>query len=495
MRVWHYTVGSCLRSIWKDGVIKPATAFVPKYERPVVWFSLSESWEPSANKGVIKNGRNRGLTTAETERLAGGLFRIGVSVDTAPLDWQTIRRTSGMASLHADALEKIALNNGEDLDKWRGTYEPVAKKLWLAVEGFQNGAWAPVDCNILFGTKDGLIGSAAAIITPNDRLEFNRQVEEYDVNLWAACYPRIYASLPKCGDYCSSKELARVMAAMAIGRMSSVPSWYDLETCLLAQQLKRFDVPMFWICKDMAEALHQTIALTVIDWGKQKLPFEACAFMLPKGSLTHPVDGDVTFIAYARIRAGEMVSAPSAGLPHTQPGSSFIVVAGTATHSIMRWTVCGTEIDIHKIGGVENLQRAYYVIPNIKSSIVFLKDERDIFDQVYLFLVNTLLVMVARPELAVTGNLTGVMKSKAGVARQFWSPNVIGADFKIRKEATRLDGTHHSPRWHWVRGHLRDQACGEKHSRRKVIWIEPFMRGGATNQSNVPPDKARKMGA
>lgn len=64
---------------------------------------------------------------------------------------------------------------------------------------------------------------------------------------------------------------------------------------------------------------------------------------------------------------------------------------------------------------------------------------------------------------------------------------VLGADVKLRPEndyalAARMvaDGTERVFKVQWmVRGHQRWQACGPRHSERKLIWILPHMKGRA----------------
>lgn len=43
-----------------------------------------------------------------------------------------------------------------------------------------------------------------------------------------------------------------------------------------------------------------------------------------------------------------------------------------------------------------------------------------------------------------------------------------------------------------VRGHYRWQACGPKHSERRLIWVAPFRKGGqSANDNNPPPRRPR----
>ena len=77
---------------------------------------------------------------------------------------------------------------------------------------------------------------------------------------------------------------------------------------------------------------------------------------------------------------------------------------------------------------------------------------------------------------------------EADKLREFWSPNVIGAKYKFKREVPtivdgkfvtgqRATGTHASPRLHWRRGHYRNQAFGHQRKERKTIWIEPCLIG------------------
>jgi len=51
MLLWHYTKGVHLAKILADGFIRPATAFVDPGEKPIVWFSTDQHWEPTAAPG------------------------------------------------------------------------------------------------------------------------------------------------------------------------------------------------------------------------------------------------------------------------------------------------------------------------------------------------------------------------------------------------------------------------------------------------------------
>jgi hypothetical protein len=145
---WHYTTGENLSLILRDRFIKPATAFVPLGERPIVWFSTNPNWEPTASKATIDqdNVFSR-LTMAETAELCGGLARFAVAPETAPHDWRALKGRSGMSNRMVQHLYKEGINQGARPGDWWGTFDPVPRSKWIAVQGYELGRWvdAPFD--------------------------------------------------------------------------------------------------------------------------------------------------------------------------------------------------------------------------------------------------------------------------------------------------------------------------------------------------------------
>ena len=148
--LWHYTKGIHLPKILDTGLIAPATAFVPEDERPVVWFSTNQWWEPSMAPGhpdQFVNGKfvkPHSMSMAETAE-SYGLARIGVAPETAPHDWQALKKLSGMTSRMAQGVYRASIKCGARPGEWRGTFNVVPKDKWRAVEVFQDGRWQPLD--------------------------------------------------------------------------------------------------------------------------------------------------------------------------------------------------------------------------------------------------------------------------------------------------------------------------------------------------------------
>lgn len=75
---WHYTTGKKAALILESGELRPTNCNVPAGEKPVLWFSLRQSWEPSATKGIVdsRTGRRRDATLTEMHFMGGGSFAL-----------------------------------------------------------------------------------------------------------------------------------------------------------------------------------------------------------------------------------------------------------------------------------------------------------------------------------------------------------------------------------------------------------------------------------
>jgi hypothetical protein len=54
MLAWHYTTGSNALLIFESGVLRPTSLYVAPPEKPVLWFSTTPYWEPTASKKVAR---------------------------------------------------------------------------------------------------------------------------------------------------------------------------------------------------------------------------------------------------------------------------------------------------------------------------------------------------------------------------------------------------------------------------------------------------------
>lgn len=142
--LYHYTCASSLVKILEDGLIKQATLYVHKSERPAVWLSYAPEWEETASMSVQdqetgKEVHLKGLSAlAEYETPC----RLQVNPDGLNLvSWDVFKRTSGIRPAYAASLYDVALESGAAPRDWRASFEPIPVRDWIAVEIWQDDAW------------------------------------------------------------------------------------------------------------------------------------------------------------------------------------------------------------------------------------------------------------------------------------------------------------------------------------------------------------------
>jgi hypothetical protein len=305
-------------------------------------------------------------------------------------------------------------------------------------------------------------------------------------DLWHICYPRSFNE-PGCGQYYSPKEPARQLMGITIKIQQALIGDSEKYEFIAASQLARFNTPTFWLSKDIATAIEKTVPPGDIEWYSMPFPFEAAVFMMPKGSLVHPTEGDIGFIAYVRLRAGE--ERPSKLIPgrtfgSTNGGMTFLALTMTG-HHLLHWNLpldaFGPTISIPDI---DNLVHYYAEGDQPHQSGVYFKDQptmttedNNLIAKVAHFVFGSILLMEAEPNLVTPARMLKRV-AKNGKPREFWSPNIIGEHYKIRHEGVASQGgTHSSPRLHWVRGSYKQQPHGVGRSLRKLLWIKPHLRG------------------
>jgi hypothetical protein len=267
--------------------------------------------------------------------------------------------------------------------------------------------------------------------------------------------------------------------------MSGTNGEGELYQFVAMSHLVRYGVPMYWLGKDLSQAIRKTAPPQKFDWYNMPLPFPACVFMLPKGCLRNDAEGEVAFVAYARLHSGdEFESKLIPGKQYGITNGSFILMAGMVNGALCHWNIpvdaygsylsipdIATLMDQHK----NNVHKGGFWE---REGVTMTPADNQLGLEVMHLVFSTLFVMEARPELVTTGSLKKKVTAKKGkTAKEFWNPNVIGEHYKIRREGIHGDGTHASPRFHWVCGAMKQQPYGPGRSLRKTIWIEPYTRG------------------
>lgn len=301
-------------------------------------------------------------------------------------------------------------------------------------------------------------------------------------DIWAKCYPKVYEGVDS-GEYYSAKLLAYFLLSIAVKierpEVCMYRDFTETVEAVWASRLAAYRVPIFWLTRDITEALKLTTLPTRLDFREMKLPFEAAVFMLPKGSLTYQSEAtDVACVSYARTAMCEQIPSINPPIVETISGrGDFSVFAGMSSGRLLNWSHPWEQaLDIAE------LDATIQDTPNEPLRTPFQYDV-DVYDKQFMARVahlvfNTLQLMLAKPNVVSMGRLLKEVQAKRLSRKTFWSPNLVGQDYRLRRASQALGGTHVSPRGHWVRGFWRDQACGPKYSQHRETWIEPFWRGG-----------------
>jgi hypothetical protein len=318
--------------------------------------------------------------------------------------------------------------------------------------------------------------------TPHDLWHQVDELAHERPELWAKCYPKIYEGVDG-GEYYSAKLVGYFLLCTAFKieqpEVHIYKHFTETVEAIWASRLAAYRVPIFWLGREITEALKMTTLPVTLDLTTMKLPFEAAVFMLPKGSFTYPGEAnDVVCVSYARAAMHEEIpSINPAAIESISGRGDFSVFAGMISGRLLNWSHPWEQpLDIAQLDAT--IQDTPSEPSETRFAYGVTTHDKHFMGRAAHLVFNTLHLMLARPNLVSIGSLVKQVRDKRKSIKTFWSPNMIGKDYRLRRDSEPLGGTHASPRGHWVRGFWRDQACGPNYSQHKEIWIEPFWRGG-----------------
>lgn len=307
---------------------------------------------------------------------------------------------------------------------------------------------------------------------------------------WQRCYPRVYKG-KTYGDFYSPKRPSHQMLGVAAKVDEAIFGDNEEIEITWASLLAQHRVPLYFITRDILEAVTHTTPPFAIDWLNMKMPYGALVFMLPKGFLkVSEIEGDCTFLSYARVRKDVPMKSLATQGPHTwiPDHDGFMVLAETQRGCLMHWNMP------HKDMPIVDLKKPSEIVGWMAEdkyqhrsggraapfSYELTTDDQTFMARAVHYVFGLILLINSRPQLVTRGQLLSKPSTEHIVRREVWSPYVVGANYKIRHEVKAVqssDSHHASPRFHWVRGFYREQACGAGMKDHKTLWIEPFTRG------------------
>ena len=142
--LYHYTTSNVFKRILHQGAIEPDRT-EPKNEKeiPTVTFSSHPIWERTRFRvGKMKNGELVMMDGGLLQRYDGGLIRIVVPGNIAPLDWHAMKDTCNISKEALKGIYDFALQVGARTSQWFATTERVPEEQWINVEKLSTeGEW------------------------------------------------------------------------------------------------------------------------------------------------------------------------------------------------------------------------------------------------------------------------------------------------------------------------------------------------------------------
>lgn len=142
--LYHYTSGNVLKKILKQGAILPDKN-EPDNEKEIatVTFSSNPVWENTRFRvGKMPDGQLVMLNKKLLQKFDGGLIRIVIPAELAPLDWVALKEKCNLSSAAIKGIYDFALSVGARTRHWFATTENVPESVWLTVEKLdENDNW------------------------------------------------------------------------------------------------------------------------------------------------------------------------------------------------------------------------------------------------------------------------------------------------------------------------------------------------------------------
>ncbi len=246
---------------------------------------------------------------------------------------------------------------------------------------------------------------------------------------------------------------------------------------MMSAAARHYAVPTYYIAPELAEAALRTDLAPELQLADLHWPFPALVLMLPRGCVRHPLEGDAPFIGLCRM--------PDPAILATI-GYKPTITCVTMMHEANQCPI------YHTTQNVNGLTYAGSHGMFSDGSFMSATDADQRFSHKLWKLGLVLIsIMTARPELIEPGRLLKRTKSKrpGEPPREWWSPIIVGRVFTpttaMEPRVNGHTGSHAAHRPHWVRGHVKSQAHGPRHSLRKIIWLQPYRTGGITEPTQT----------
>jgi hypothetical protein len=188
-------------------------------------------------------------------------------------------------------------------------------------------------------------------------------------------------------------------------------------------------------------------------------PFPALVFMLPKGTIRHPIEGDCPYIVVSRTEKGQVTSLPlkdirvSCAAPETAVTTSTYLPAENRAYYKSISVVPGETLK----AACERASKIPLELPDEDSPEV----EADFIERLWRLGLTLVLIMASGEKLVETGRRLKIVKPKncSSSSTEYWSPNYLGRVYTSQSQDAEAE-SHLRP--HWRKGHLKIRAIWPK---------------------------------
>ncbi len=251
---------------------------------------------------------------------------------------------------------------------------------------------------------------------------------------------------------------------------AAVGNLYESNVGLIAGILEDFDFPTYYVSGPLMEALKRSHPPEGLTWADLTLPFPACCFMVPRGSLVEPepTRGQIACVGYAWFPANVELSIPTLGKRHQPLPESRISVFWILGPS-------GVEVQDSTFPEHHALEPSAEWIDEKSVDRNFVGPAGEYASWVAGLVANFVLVMEARKELVEPGER--IFKSPREGRPDVYSPTFIGRNYQIlRKEsAEKSDRKAQFTELGWRAGHFKRQRFGARREQTKTIFVDPYV--------------------
>lgn len=158
MSYYHYTTGSHLAKIVKDGIIHTHRTLSYIFKKPVVWLTKSPQWDIARNVVISIENDDFGLGNTDSStgldyyivsndymRKECGMCRIVVNENLPTTIWANYRHACQISDLHYNNIDKVSRELGSLTDLWLCSFIPITRYYWEGIEIFVGNEWIKWD--------------------------------------------------------------------------------------------------------------------------------------------------------------------------------------------------------------------------------------------------------------------------------------------------------------------------------------------------------------